>query len=142
MLLEGGLDWKAMSLSPRDMDFIEARHAAAREIALALGVPPMLLGIPGDNTYANYQANRASGGRRFCLSSIVPPLRLGWGHLGTERSSSPSRPIGSVDGARGPLVPCRAIILSDSQREASRSGLRTSAWRRRGAVRLRTTFDD
>ena len=37
------------------MDFIEAKHVAAREIALALGVPPMLLGIPGDNTYSNYQ---------------------------------------------------------------------------------------
>lgn len=59
LLLEGGLDWKAMSLSPKDMDFIEAKHVAAREIALALGVPPMLLGIPGDNTYANYaEANR------------------------------------------------------------------------------------
>ena len=42
------------------MDFIEARHAAARDIALAFGVPPMLLGIPGDNTYANLaEANRA-----------------------------------------------------------------------------------
>ncbi|MGG7518507.1 phage portal protein [Allorhizobium undicola] len=60
LLLEGGLDWKAMSLSPRDLDFIEARNGAARDIALSLGVPPMLLGIPGDNTYANYQeANRA-----------------------------------------------------------------------------------
>ncbi|ACI93721.1 phage portal protein, HK97 family [Afipia carboxidovorans OM5] len=60
LLLEGGLDWKAMSLTPKDMDFLEAKHAAAREIALAFGVPPMLLGIPGDNTYANYQeANRA-----------------------------------------------------------------------------------
>ncbi len=59
MLLEGGLDWKAMALSPKDMDFIEAKHAAAREIALAMGVPPMLLGIPGDNTYSNFQeANR------------------------------------------------------------------------------------
>lgn len=60
LLLEGGLDWKAMGLSPKDMDFIEARNGAARDIALALGVPPMLIGIPGDNTYANYQeANRA-----------------------------------------------------------------------------------
>jgi len=60
MLLEGGLDWKAMGYSPRDMDFIEARNGAARDIALAFGVPPMLLGIPGDNTYANYQeASRA-----------------------------------------------------------------------------------
>jgi HK97 family phage portal protein len=60
LLLEGGLDWKAMSLSPKDLDFQEARNAAAREIALAIGVPPQLLGIPGDATYSNYQeANRA-----------------------------------------------------------------------------------
>jgi len=60
MLLEGGLDWKAMSLSPADMDFATLKVAAARDIALAFGVPPMLLGLPGDNTYANYrEANRA-----------------------------------------------------------------------------------
>jgi HK97 family phage portal protein len=53
LLLEGGLEWKEMSLSPRDMDFIEAKHSAARDIALAFGVPPQLLGIPGDNTYSN-----------------------------------------------------------------------------------------
>jgi len=71
MLLEGGLDWKAMSLSPSDMDFIEARREAAREIALAFGVPPMLLGIPGDNTYANYkEANQA-----FWRQTIIPLTR-------------------------------------------------------------------
>jgi HK97 family phage portal protein len=60
LLLDGGLDWKTMALSPKDMDFIQAKHGAAREIALAFGVPPMLLGIPGDSTYSNYQeANRA-----------------------------------------------------------------------------------
>jgi HK97 family phage portal protein len=60
MVLEGGLDWKSISLTPQEMDFIELKHVAAREIALAFGVPPMLLGIPGDNTYSNLQeANRA-----------------------------------------------------------------------------------
>lgn len=60
LLLDGGLDWKPMSLTPADMDFAGTRHAAAREIALAFGVPPMLLGIPGDNTYATYkEANLA-----------------------------------------------------------------------------------
>jgi len=60
MLLEGGLDWKPLALSPRDMDFMAAKSAAAREIALAFGVPPLLLGLPGDNTHANYaEANRA-----------------------------------------------------------------------------------
>jgi HK97 family phage portal protein len=68
MLLEGGLDWKAMSFSPQDMDFLEAKHTAAREIALAFGVPPMLLGIPGDNTFANYQeANRS-----FFRQTVLP----------------------------------------------------------------------
>jgi HK97 family phage portal protein len=68
LLLEGGLDWKAMSLSPKDMDFMEAKHSAAREIALAFGVPPMLLAIPGDNTYSNYtEANRV-----FWRGTVLP----------------------------------------------------------------------
>ena len=68
MLLEGGLDWKQLSLSPKDMDFVEAKNAAAREIALALGVPPMLLGIPGDNTYSNYQ----EATRSFWRQTVLP----------------------------------------------------------------------
>ncbi|HEY0625463.1 MAG TPA: phage portal protein [Allosphingosinicella sp.] len=60
MLLEGGMKWQAMSMTPADMNFVELKAAAAREIALAFGVPPMLLGLPGDSTYANYrEANRA-----------------------------------------------------------------------------------
>ncbi|WP_227267840.1 phage portal protein [Roseobacter weihaiensis] len=60
MLLEGGLDWKPMGFSPSDMEFQKTKEAAAREIALAFGVPPMLLGIQGDATYSNYQeAHRA-----------------------------------------------------------------------------------
>jgi HK97 family phage portal protein len=68
LLLEGGLTWQTMSLSPKDMDFLELKHGAAREIALAFGVPPMLLGIPGDNTYANYrEANLA-----FWRQTVLP----------------------------------------------------------------------
>ncbi|WIY53662.1 phage portal protein [Devosia sp. YIM 151766] len=68
MVLDGGLDWKALAMSPRDMDFIEARNAAARDIALAFGVPPMLLGIPGDNTYANM----AEANRTLWRQTLVP----------------------------------------------------------------------
>jgi HK97 family phage portal protein len=71
LLLEGGLDWKPMSWTPADMDFIAGKHAAAREIALAFGVPPQLLGIPGDATYANYrEANQA-----FWRGTVVPLAR-------------------------------------------------------------------
>jgi HK97 family phage portal protein len=68
MVLEGGLDWKPMSLTPKDMEFIATKHVAAREIALAFGVPPMLLGIPGDNTFANY----AEANRTFWRQTVLP----------------------------------------------------------------------
>jgi HK97 family phage portal protein len=68
MVLEGGLDWKEMGFSPKDMDFIEAKNSAAREVALAFGVPPMLLGIPGDNTFANY----AEANRSFWRQTVLP----------------------------------------------------------------------
>jgi HK97 family phage portal protein len=71
MVLEGGLDWKAMSYTPSDMDFSETRSVAAREIALAFGVPPMLLGIPGDNTYANYAEANLSFWRQTVLPLVA-----------------------------------------------------------------------
>ena len=40
-------------------------------IALAFGVPPLLLGLPGDNTHANYaEANRA-----FYRQTVIPLVR-------------------------------------------------------------------
>ena len=68
MLLEGGLDWKPMGFSPSDMEFQKTKESAAREIALAFGVPPMLLGIPGDATYANY----AEAHRAFYRLTVLP----------------------------------------------------------------------
>lgn len=53
LLLEGGLDWKEISLSPKEMDFLEMKHSTARDIALSFGVPSQLIGIPGDSTYNN-----------------------------------------------------------------------------------------
>ena len=83
MLLEGGLDWKPMGFSPSDMEFQKTKEAAAREIAVAFGVPPMILGIPGDATYANYQeANRA-----FYRLTVLPLAHRVTAHLGRWLSS-------------------------------------------------------
>jgi HK97 family phage portal protein len=90
MLLDGGMRWQAMALSPAEMDFAGLKAAAARDIALAFGVPPMLLGLPGDSTYANYrEANRTLwrltilpllgkilGGLSEALAHWWPGLRL------------------------------------------------------------------
>ncbi len=70
VILEGDLDWKQMSLSPADMDWINGKATSAREIAQVFGVPSQILGIPGDNTYSNYQEARQS----LYEDTIVPIL--------------------------------------------------------------------
>jgi HK97 family phage portal protein len=110
LLLEGGLDWKAMSLSPKDMDFMDAKHAAAREIALAFGVPPQLLGIPGDNTYSNYQeANRV-----FFRASVLP--------FANRIGSALSAWLGAAFG------PVR--LIADADQVDALSADRAALWRR------------
>jgi HK97 family phage portal protein len=68
-LFEGGLKWVDMSFSPQDMDWINSKHTSAREICSAFGFPPMLLGIPGDNTYSNYRE-----ARQALFENTVMPL--------------------------------------------------------------------
>lgn len=58
MIFEGDCDWREMGLSPKDLDFIAGKNVSAREIAQAFGVPPMLVGVPGDATFSNYREAR------------------------------------------------------------------------------------
>ena len=58
VLLEGDFDWKEMAMSPKDMDFLQNKHMAAKDIALCFGVPSQLIGIPDSQTYANVQEAR------------------------------------------------------------------------------------
>lgn len=67
-LVGSDYEWKTTSFTPRDMDYINAKHTAARDIALALGVPPQLLGIPGDNTYSNLKEARLG----FWEQTVIP----------------------------------------------------------------------
>ncbi len=111
MLLEGGLDWKPMGFSPSDMEFRQTKEAAAREIAIAFGVPPMILGIPGDATYANYQeANRA-----FFRLTVLP--------LATRVTSAVSDWLSDFAGERLTLAP-------DLDQVAALSQERDAQWRR------------
>jgi HK97 family phage portal protein len=68
LILEGGLDWREMSLSPKDMDWLAGRSAAARDIALAFGVPAQLIGIPDAQTYANVEQARLA----FYEETVMP----------------------------------------------------------------------
>jgi HK97 family phage portal protein len=82
MLLEGGLKWQALSLTPADMDFVALKEGAARDIALAFGVPPVLVGLPGDATYANAR----EAGRALYRQTILPLAERILDALGTMLS--------------------------------------------------------
>ncbi len=111
MLLEGGLDWKPMGFSPSDMEFQKTKEAAAREISVAFGVPPMLLGIPGDATYANYQeAHRA-----FYRLTVLP--------LATKVTATISEWLSGIAGEQVTLQP-------DLDQVPALSGEREAQWRR------------
>lgn len=58
LILEGGLEWKALSMSPQEMEWLKGRDSAARDIALAFGVPAQLVGVPDAQTYSNMQEAR------------------------------------------------------------------------------------
>ncbi|MEL6959874.1 MAG: phage portal protein [Pseudomonadota bacterium] len=119
MLLEGGLDWKPMGFSPSDMEFQKTKEAAAREIAVAFGVPPMLLGIPGDATYANYQeANRA-----FYRLTVLP--------LVTRVAGAIADWLGDYSGERFDLKP-------DLDQIPALSAERDAQWKRIGAASFLT----
>ncbi|PRY26210.1 HK97 family phage portal protein [Aliiruegeria haliotis] len=119
MLLEGGLDWKPMGFSPSDMEFQKTKEAAAREIATAFGVPPMMLGIPGDNTYANYQeANRA-----FYRLTVLP--------LASRVTAAISDWLGQFDGQGARLSP-------DLDRIPALAVERDAQWSRVGAAEFLT----
>lgn len=119
MLLEGGLDWKPMGFSPSDMEFQKSKEAAAREVATAFGVPPMMLGIPGDATYANYQeANRA-----FYRLTVLP--------LAQRVTAALSGWLGEVTGETCAFIP-------DLDSIPALAPERDSKWRRIGEASFLT----
>ena len=72
MLLEGDFEWKEMGLSPKDLDFIDGKEQASKEIALAFGVPPILISNMSSATFANYKEARYN----FWEETVLPLLNI------------------------------------------------------------------
>lgn len=70
LLLEGGLKWQEMGITPKDMDFQENILMASRFIASVFHVPPQLVNIKGESTYSNYEQAELS----FWADTVLPLL--------------------------------------------------------------------
>ncbi len=71
IFLDGGMDWKAMGLGPVEMDWLNGKDSSARDVCIALGVPPAFVGVPGTQTFANYEEARLS----FYEDTVIPLLQ-------------------------------------------------------------------
>jgi len=72
LILEGGMDWKELSVSPKELDWIMTQKMLVREIAVALGIAPELLGDSENKTYSNFQEAR----RQFYYNTVLPLAEL------------------------------------------------------------------
>lgn len=110
LLLEGGLEWQQFGLSHVDMQYLEGQRDTARDIARAFGVPPMILGIPGDNTYSNL----AEANEDFYRSTVLPLAREYFSQIVRWLA-----PVYNFDGRRITIKPDEDEIpaLADARRK-------------------------
>jgi HK97 family phage portal protein len=82
MIMEGGLKWNAVSMSPKEMDFLKSKEVTAIDLCVALGVPPEIMGL-GQKTFTNYKEAKLAfweetnlpmlDGLRDCLNYWLAP---------------------------------------------------------------------
>lgn len=69
-LLEGGLKWEQLGLSPKDMDFVNSRRMTREEICAVFRTPPQIVGIQDKSTFNNFSEAR----RMFYVDAVLPSL--------------------------------------------------------------------
>ena len=80
-VLSGGLEFETLQYSPKDMALVELAQLNESRIAVLLGVPPFLMGLP-------------SGGDSMTYSNVVVVVRLSLaGRAEADRRSSDGRPV-------------------------------------------------
>lgn len=72
MVLDDGKTISTAGFSARDMDYSQGVTTSAREIAIALGVPPELVGDSANKTYSNAQ----EANKEFAAHTIKPQADL------------------------------------------------------------------
>lgn len=70
IVTDGGLSWEQTALSPTDMDWAAGQKISTKDICVALGVDPVLLGDADNRTYATFR----DAERSFYTSTVLPNL--------------------------------------------------------------------
>lgn len=71
LLLDQGLKWEQISISPEDAEFLSSRRFTVEELARLFGVPPPIVGDLSHGTFTNSE----TVGRWFATHTLAPWIR-------------------------------------------------------------------
>ncbi len=71
MVLDQGLKWKSVSISPEDAELLASRRFTVEELARVFGCPPPIIGDLSHGTFTNSE----TAGRWFAMHTMLPWLR-------------------------------------------------------------------
>jgi HK97 family phage portal protein len=112
MILEGAHDAKPYAFTPAEIEFLESNRELATRIAMTYGVPPQLLGIPGSQTFANFEQARLA----FWEETIIPLLSHSAGEINNWLFSEEDLFLVPVLDQVPALEPKRASLWERSQK--------------------------
>ena len=72
LILEGGLDWQQVSVTPKDMEWMNSRKFSTVEICSIFGMPPEIVGYPEFRTYNNVSEAKTE----LYIQTILPLLEF------------------------------------------------------------------
>jgi HK97 family phage portal protein len=72
LLLEQGLAWQSIIMSPKDLDWLNSNKITTRRICSVFGVAPELVGDSEAKTYSNYQEAR----RALYTETVLPYMYM------------------------------------------------------------------
>jgi HK97 family phage portal protein len=70
-VLDSGLKWKSISISPEDAEFLASRRFTVEELARLFGVPPPMAGDLTHGTFSNTETLM----RYFVTGTLTPWVR-------------------------------------------------------------------
>lgn len=128
-VLEEGIDLQAVTINPRDAQFIEQRKYSATEIARIFRVPPYMIGADGPNsmTYSNVEQEQI----HFLMFSLNP-----W-FVAIEQALQLDEDLYPADGSMYPEFKREAILQTDTltRYEAYSKALAGAPWMTSNQVR-------
>jgi HK97 family phage portal protein len=109
------MEWRSMGMSPTDMDWLNGKNSTARDICLAFGFPPHLLGMSEGSTFNNV----AEAKMALYEETVIPLCQSMLSDLSnffSEHSGKKIEVVADLDGVSA-LAPRREMARNNARQD-------------------------